>query len=67
MYSIHMFINKDKVTDTMSSHQWVPLYLLVLAVLFYLPRMFWLMIEGGLMKFFGQGTTSRWATSRKEI
>ena len=51
----------------MSSHQWVPLYLLVLAVLFYLPRMFWLMIEGGLMKFFGQGTTSRWATSRKEI
>jgi hypothetical protein len=50
----------------MSSHQWVPLYLLVLAVLFYLPRMFWLMIEGGLMKFFGQGTTSRYVEDPDE-
>ena len=56
--------------------QWVPLYLLGLAILFYLPRMFWLMVEGGLMKFFGQGTTTRcyivemlnmemWRTSEK--
>ena len=30
-----------------------------LAVLFYLPRMLWLMMEGGLMKFFGKGTTTR--------
>ena len=28
-------------------------------MLFYLPRMLWLMMEGGLMKFFGKGTTTR--------
>jgi len=49
-----------------SYYQWVPLYLLGLAILFYLPRMFWLMIEGGLMKFFGQGTTSRFVEDHDE-
>jgi len=42
-----------------SYYQWVPLYLLVLSVLFYLPRLFWLLMEGGLMRFFGRGTASR--------
>ena len=42
-----------------SYYQWVPLYLIFLALLFYLPRMFWIMMEGGLMKFFGKGTTTR--------
>ena len=42
-----------------SCFQWVPLYLIFLSVLFYMPRCFWLMMEGGLMKFFGKGTTTR--------
>ena len=42
--------------------QWVPLYLIFLSVLFYMPRCFWLMMEGGLMKFFGKGTTTRWGS-----
>ena len=42
-----------------SYYQWVPLYLVGLAVVFYLPRLLWLMIEGGLMEFFGKGTTTR--------
>jgi len=42
-----------------SYYQWIPIYLIFLAVLFYLPRCIWLMMEGGLMKFFGKGTTTR--------
>ena len=42
-----------------SYYQWVPLDLVFLATLFYLPRLGWLKMEGGLMKFFGKGTTSR--------
>lgn len=40
-------------------YQWVPLYLIFMAFLFYLPRMWWLNIEGGLMKFLCKGTTTR--------
>ena len=32
---------------------------MVQALVFYIPRLVWLMMEGGLMKFFGRGTTSR--------
>jgi len=32
-------------------YQWVAIFLVVQAVLFYLPRMLWLSMEGGLMKF----------------
>ena len=39
--------------------QWVPLYLIFNALLFYCPRLCWLSMEGGLMKFFGKGTTTR--------
>ena len=52
--------------DTRSSivyntyYQWVPLYLIFIAFLFYLPRMFWLSMEGGIMKFLCKGTTTRW-------
>jgi len=40
-------------------YQWVPLYLIFMAFLFYLPRMFWLSMEGGIMKFLCKGTTTR--------
>ena len=40
-------------------YQWVPLYLIFMAFVFYLPRMFWLSMEGGLMKFLCKGTTTR--------
>ena len=49
-----------------SYYQWIPIYLIFLAVLFYLPRCFWLMMEGGLMKFFGKGTTTRFIEDPEE-
>jgi len=49
-----------------SYYQWVALYLVFLGLLFYLPRMFWLMMEGGLMKFFGKGTTTRFVEDADE-
>lgn len=61
--------DQDMQTTTIvynSYYQWVPLYLIFLAVLFYLPRMFWIMIEGGLMKFFGKGTTTRFIEDQEE-
>ena len=42
-----------------SYYQWVPIFLITVAVIFYLPRCLWLIMEGGLMKFFGKGTTTR--------
>jgi hypothetical protein len=42
-----------------SYYQWVPLYLLLSAVFFYIPRVIWLHFEGGLMKYFGKGTRHR--------
>ena len=56
------FLTDDSYRVSMvynSYYQWVPLYLVFLAILFYLPRMLWLVMEGGLMKFFGKGTTVR--------
>ena len=56
--------NDDTNTIVYNSYyQWVPLYFIFLGVLFYLPRMFWLMMEGGIMKFFGKGTTTRFSKS----
>jgi len=49
-----------------SYYQWVPLYLIFMAVIFYLPRCLWLMWEGGLMKFFGKGTTTRFIEDEEE-
>ena len=49
-----------------SYYQWVPLYLILLAFVFYLPRMGWLVMEGGLMEFFGKGTTTRFVEDQEE-
>jgi len=42
-----------------SYYQWVSLFLIFQAFLFYFPRIIWLMSEGGLMKFLGKGTTGK--------
>lgn len=42
-----------------SYYQWVSIFLVFQAILFYIPRVIWLMLEGGLMKFLGKGTTGR--------
>jgi len=49
-----------------SYYQWVSIFLIGLAILFYLPRVLWLMLEGGLMKFFGKGTTTRFIEDQDE-
>ena len=49
-----------------SYYQWVPIYLIFLGILFYLPRCIWLIMEGGLMKFFGKGTTTRFVEDPEE-
>jgi len=42
-----------------SYYQWVSLFLIFQAFLFYCPRIIWLMSEGGLMKYLGKGTTGK--------
>ena len=49
----------DGTTLYNSYYQWVSLFLVVCAVLFYTPRAIWLMAEGGLMKFLSKGTTTK--------
>ena len=49
-----------------SCYQWVPIYLVVIAILFYLPRFIWISMEGGLMKFFAKGTTTRFIEDSQE-
>jgi len=59
--------NKARTTIVYNSYyQWVPLYLVTLAIVFYIPRLIWLMLEGGLMKFFGNGTTTRTIEDQEE-
>jgi len=59
--------NKHRTSIVYNSYyQWVPLYLIFLAVIFYLPRLCWMMMEGGLMEFFGKGTTTRFIEDQEE-
>jgi len=51
-----------------SYYQWIPIYLVALTILFYMPRLIWMSMEGGLMHFFGKGTTGmswNWKKSNK--
>ena len=40
-------------------YQWVAIYLVVEALIFYLPRAIWLSLEGGLMKYLARGTRGK--------
>ena len=51
--------NTDKTPLYNTYYQWVPLYLSTLAVLFYLPRVLWSKLEGGVQKYFSQDKLSR--------
>ena len=42
-----------------SYYQWVSIFLFAIAVLFYAPRGLWVTMEGGLMKHFCKGTSSK--------
>ncbi|TRY77741.1 hypothetical protein TCAL_08525 [Tigriopus californicus] len=42
-----------------SYYQWVPIVLMMQAISCYIPRILWLMMEGGLMKFLAKGKTGR--------
>ncbi len=39
-------------------YQWVSIFLAAQAVLFYIPRCIWLMLEGGLMSYIVKGKVS---------
>ena len=49
-----------------SYYQLVQIYFVILAILFYLPRFVWISMEGGLMKFFAKGTTTRFIEDSQE-
>ena len=40
-------------------YQWVGLFLIASALIFYIPRAIWLQFEGGLMKFLSKGATGK--------
>ena len=42
-----------------SYYQWVAVFLVLSALLFYTPRAIWLTIEGGLMKFLAKGARGK--------
>jgi len=56
------YCNSDAHVNTMlynSYYQWVPVFFIVQAILFYIPRCIWLSTEGGMMAFLVTGCTDR--------
>ena len=54
------YCNSDAHVGTMlynSYYQWVPVFFIVQAILFYIPRCIWLSTEGGMMAFLVNGCT----------
>ena len=54
------YCNSDAHVNTMlynSYYQWVPVFFIVQAILFYIPRCIWLSTEGGMMAFLVTGCT----------
>ena len=49
----------DGATLYNSHYQFVPIFLVLQAGLFYAPRYVWLMLEGGLMKFLARGARGK--------
>ena len=49
----------DGTTLYNSYYQWIAIFLVMSALLFYIPRALWLMFEGGLMKFLSKGATGK--------
>ena len=54
------YCNSDAHVGTMlhnSYYQWVPVFFILQAILFYIPRCIWLSTEGGMMAFLVSGCT----------
>ena len=61
-YQYQGYCNSDAHVGTMlhnSYYQWVPVFFIVQAILFYIPRCIWLSTEGGMMAFLVTGCTDR--------
>jgi len=51
--------NPDKTNLYNTYYQWVSVFFMIQAILFYIPRCIWLSMEGGLMSFLVKGCTGR--------
>ena len=66
-YNYQGYCNSDAHVGTMlhnSYYQWVPVFFIVQAILFYIPRCIWLSTEGGMMAFLVNGCTGRICEAR---
>ena len=57
MRTVSLILQESPIYN--SYYQWVSIYLFGIAVLFYAPRGLWIMMEGGLMKHFCKGTSTK--------
>ena len=49
-YQVHVMMTSVSPLVTDPDTQWVAIFLVIQAMVFYLPRVLWLSVEGGLMK-----------------